>query len=693
MPLPGGSADKIGNRYELWWTALCLIDLLDERSQSIVVEPPGDVGEGIEFMVERNDVREYHQVKRQITKALGWSITTLGNGKVLKHMSRKLTGNADEFHFVSTMAAPDLAELSNNARQTTDFEQFRAAFLATKERARNWADLISARSNTNEAESYNILRRIYINNIDEDLLRSQVLARVSALVDAPERQAANELVIFALDSVNVPITPDTAWSHLRSVSLSRRAWLNDPHSLKALNDNNLRFLTSRRREYFRATPFAQPLAEEITESLLGAECRHTLITGEAGGGKSCLLVQIAEELSKHDVPFLVMRLDRLDSALRTTAQIGKKLDLPCSPVPLLAGIAQGRRSVLILDQLDAISLISGKNPELFDPIWDLFQEVTAFPQMRIVATCRAFDLDNDHRLKRLASDGRFVRKVLSPLARPDVLQGVTEAGFQQADLSESQVTLLSNPLNLGMLAQLKPPSPQPLTVETSIDLFSAFWDRKRSEVEQVGVSAVQFHDAIDTLCMLLEERGSLFVPEPLFCHDAAARLTSAHVFSFGDREWSFFHESFYDFANARRLYHLRMSVTVYLKQRGQGIELRNQLRQSLAFRRAYDFRSYCEDIAGLLSDAGVRFHIKAAAVAFLRGLSQPSPQEWQLVETLAEKAPGSDLSRALFNLIALTPKWFGLAQGSGAASRWMKSPEAVLRNLMEIGRASCRERV
>ncbi len=32
MPLPGGSSDKIGNRYEDWWTVRCMIDVMKEEA-------------------------------------------------------------------------------------------------------------------------------------------------------------------------------------------------------------------------------------------------------------------------------------------------------------------------------------------------------------------------------------------------------------------------------------------------------------------------------------------------------------------------------------------------------------------------------------------------------------------------------------------------------------------------------------
>src|SRR6266699_3711422 len=99
MPLTGGSADKIGNRYELRWTALCLVELLDGLAQEIRIEQPGYEGEGIEFVLLRHGIRELHQVKRQTTKGAGWTVRSLSANDVLTNIEKRLRGNSDEFHF------------------------------------------------------------------------------------------------------------------------------------------------------------------------------------------------------------------------------------------------------------------------------------------------------------------------------------------------------------------------------------------------------------------------------------------------------------------------------------------------------------------------------------------------------------------------------------------------------------------
>jgi hypothetical protein len=74
MPLPGGPTDKFGNRYEGRWTVNCMVDVMDEQADSIRLEPPRVEGDGVEFWIQRGDVREYHQVKRQHSASGRWTL-------------------------------------------------------------------------------------------------------------------------------------------------------------------------------------------------------------------------------------------------------------------------------------------------------------------------------------------------------------------------------------------------------------------------------------------------------------------------------------------------------------------------------------------------------------------------------------------------------------------------------------------
>lgn len=100
---------------------------------------------------------------------------------------------------------------------------------------------------------------------------------------------------------------------------------------------------------------------------------------------------------------VALRFDQLPEGVLTTVELGKKFGLPDSPALVLAGMANTRPSVLIIDQLDAVSMASGRHVDL----WNLFDalrcEASRIPKMTLFVGCRAFDLEHDQRMREMKS--------------------------------------------------------------------------------------------------------------------------------------------------------------------------------------------------------------------------------------------------------------------------------------------------
>lgn len=121
-------------------------------------------------------------------------------------------------------------------------------------------------------------------------------------------------------------------------------------------------------------------------------------------GKSGAVLQVVEGLRERGVPFLAFRVDRLKPTTLPEG-VGEQIGLPGSPASVLAAIAQERECVLVIDQLDAVSLASGRNPELFEVVRDVIRQADIQPGTRVLLACRRIDLDNDHRLQSLTRSG------------------------------------------------------------------------------------------------------------------------------------------------------------------------------------------------------------------------------------------------------------------------------------------------
>ena len=100
-----------------------------------------------------------------------------------------------------------------------------------------------------------------------------------------------------------------------------------------------------------------------------SEKAGVLIAGEAGIGKSWVMLQVIEDLLDAGTPVVAFRADRLVFT-QLPDDVGEQIGLPGSPANVLAAVAQGRFCVLIIDQLDALSLTSGRNANLFDCVYE-----------------------------------------------------------------------------------------------------------------------------------------------------------------------------------------------------------------------------------------------------------------------------------------------------------------------------------
>lgn len=88
MPARGGTADKFGNRYETLWAVDQLLRIVDGAALHLTLEPlDHDESSAMEFVVAVEDgTIEYWSVKRQTTKASGWTLGFIG----CKGWSRKV---------------------------------------------------------------------------------------------------------------------------------------------------------------------------------------------------------------------------------------------------------------------------------------------------------------------------------------------------------------------------------------------------------------------------------------------------------------------------------------------------------------------------------------------------------------------------------------------------------------------------
>ena len=402
--------------------------------------------------------------------------------------------------------------------------------------------------------------------------------------------------------------------------------------------------------------------------------KSVMLEGTAGGGKSCVLAQVIEEIGVRGVPCLVIRLDRLTEADHSAQAIGARRELPASPAVTLGEFAGDRPSVLCIDQLDALSLVSARQQSAWGAFNELLDEARDYANMRIIFACRSFDLQQDAQLRALVADGDRVERIrVEELDDHSIQSAITASGVVVAPLSQKQLQILSVPLHLYLF--LEAASSGDFDFAGRGDLFDAFWEHKAKRVEsRLAGQAPMWARAIATLCDAMSDRESLVAPDYVMddCREAKEAMASEAVVYIQDGNVRFFHEAFFDYAFARTFLRANSDLVQWLTSDEQHLFRRSQVRQVLAFLRDRepDRVRYLSTLKGLLGHAEVRFHIKKLVLDWLGALPDPTREEWEIVEGLTEQLDGH-----AWGVVYNSVPWFDVLQDMGRWQSWLTADE------------------
>ncbi|MGZ2358553.1 hypothetical protein LRE75_17915 [Streptomyces sp. 372A] len=679
-PRPGGETDKFGNRYEGAWTVRHLLYVLLGSAQSIKVEDIDDLEKGAEFTYRHGSTVEVHQVKRQNGNANSWSVHSLQKKGIWVN-ARHHVEKGRHFHFVSMVPVREVQELTERARSADTLAEFISDRL-TQGLQEPFNKLSSSEIYGSTETAWNVLRGIWIICIDEnEIVRMNAVLSELLLNGAGGRSAAAALGELVNNSLGSTLDVAGIESRLGQYQLSRSTILVGAAISGTVQEITTAWSASVERELLRPA-IKRSEAQEIVDLVDAGSDKLTLLMGAAGGGKSATLHQAMEIFRGRDTPILSFRLDRLEPFISTT-ELGNRIGLDVSPVAALAAVAEERPSVLVVDQVDAVSLMSGRMPRNFDAVADLVREASAFPNMRVVLACRKFDVENDHRIRELVDERRCARVQVQELSENQVNEAVSALGLDSDRLNTHQRNLLRSPLNLVLLRGIAS-DPQALAFQTTNNLFDAFRQRKLTECVQRR-NAVRFNEVISTVAEAISARQRLSVPVTVLDQanlsvDASV-LVSEHLLVQDGKEIAFFHEAFFDYSFARGWTGRNESLVDFLTSEEQELFRRAQVRQILSHLRDLEPDRFAEEAGAALISADVRFHIKDVILTLLSALPEPTRYEWDMVVDVLDTRPSFEerLWRSL-----RTASWFACLDADGIIEEWLAGSADEQAHAVEI---------
>lgn len=675
VPLAGGTADKLGNRYEALWAIDQLLAVVDGRSATLTLEPiDADESRGIEFtIVSADGSRAYWSVKRQTTKAAGWTLAVLADeddrgrsvlGDLVAHVERD---SANRAVFASTLGARDFEELR---AYSGDAAMLEARLKRSTDLDRDVRKYLLPLCGNDLVRAQAFLSNAITHAADEARLRQQTEVSLRKTFYADGGSALDvaavrgHLADLLLDKIHKAIDRDTVLQALRAHGIRLREWALERTVTDRVNAICHEYVEPLLAQRINGRFLELAGSAPITENGGNLTASRILVSGTAGSGKSTTLAGVVERLRACDTPVLPVRFDQLPDGILTTTELGAKLLLPESPVLVLAGLAAGRHCVLLVDQLDAVSLASGRRAELWSLFEGLLRESERFPEISVIVGCREFDLEHDHRMRALKADkAGFNLITLGALAAEQVDDALTTAGTDPAAVAASLKPVLVVPLHLSMFLNLRPLDR--VGVRNRDELFDRFWtDAERRTDQRLGHKSA-WTQVIDKLANWLSANQQLSAPRFVldeFTADAAA-MASEHVLVVVDGRYRFFHESFFDYAFARRFAAGTRTLVDLLLSSEQHLFRRAQARQVLSYLRSQDPPRYLAELEQALGNARVRFHVKRVILQWLSTLPDPQHSEWTVLRRISGADP--ELWANVRASVMGQDAWFDVLDGAG----------------------------
>jgi len=629
---PGGMAEKLGNRYEGRWVVKQLLRLLNEEIKSVTVELIGPDEQGVDLLVVKKDgARQLQQCKARFGSRESWSIAALRSTGILGHLKDHLSRDPkQEFAFVSAIPARTFGDICDSARNSDDspkdFFQFQIQQVG-EDRRRVFQDFCDALELDPNRESdletaFEYLKRTYIELFPDDHNAwSDLLTWTDFLLTGKPEDVIAVLLTYVENNYKYrkPIYADELRRYLaESHDIHPKQLAHDQRISPAVEELQKQFSDSIQPGLIGKKIIPRMETSQIIDAIKNGQ--DVVVHGAAGYGKSGVLYELTAYLYQQSIPYLPIRLDRRIPD-KNAEQFGEDLGLPDSPAFCLAGLAEDRKCVLILDQLDAIRWTAAHSSVAMDVCRELLRQVQSLrrtgKKIILVFACRSFDMENDPEIKNLLSDSGEQGIVKIPVKEFSDEQLKKIIGSDIATLTGAQKRILSCPQNLAIWMELKEQGEMPSFLSAT-QLMRLFWEnRRRTLEEKAHITAEQIDAFLKPLLDYMEEKGEISAPASIGAQKPNVRdaLVSFGILQLSPGRITFCHQRYLDHLVAERIlqsvYQGTGSVLSWLgTKENQSLFRREQLRQALGMLVDESPEDFFSAARELLESADVHFHLK-----------------------------------------------------------------------------------
>ena len=363
--------------------------------------------------------------------------------------------------------------------------------------------------------------------------------------------------------------------------------------------------------------------------------RVALLYGSAGVGKSVVMHDVLLELEQKE-EYLVLGLKTDQIEFGDTEDLSKRMHLAKPLVTIIKEMAQkAKRVVVLIDQIDALSLSLSSNRTPLRSIFKLIEQIKSIPHVRVVISCRPYDLEYDPILNDMKIETKWELKNLSS----GRVKSILKSHNLEDSISEQLLAFLGNPLHLYLYLKVMPFGKlrNPITEEV---LYDGLW-----RIFVIDINAdkrAKVLKLLDAMVDAMYRRQELFVHKQEFESNYNDELN--YLFSSGlllctsNGRVQFFHQTMFDYIYARRFVENNYDLLNELSNQHQGLFSRAAVKSIFSFLRETNPVLYIHNMNSLLFDKGetkkyrYRFHLKSLILSNMIFFDEPKQEELQLID-------------------------------------------------------------
>lgn len=356
--------------------------------------------------------------------------------------------------------------------------------------------------------------------------------------------------------------------------------------------------------------------------------RVAILVGAPGSGKSVVMHDLLVQLEdKDDTWVLGLKSDQIgfDSVESMASQNGipKRME---DVVRELARSNDTKRVVLLVDQIDALSLTLSSNRKPLRSILRFIQNVQSEEKVRIVVSCRPYDLEYDPFLEQFQFGTRVQMDPLKPEVVEDVLKENNRPTIPQGT---NLFNTLRTPLFLYLFLKLRKPNILDVHL-TEHGLYNLLWNQSIDcflEMDSGKVNHQRLLGLLDQITGRMYESQSLTLNklsiDSIYSYELDYLLHEELLLEVSENRIQFFHQSLFDYVFARRFVGRRDDLLLTIKDKHQGLFIRALVKSVLTFMRESSFDCYLKTVRCVLfskNEKGediYRYHLKLLVLSMM----------------------------------------------------------------------------